>query len=99
MKYDYEISKISSEGLMDFVKRAINLLMEGQVSETFILSSYKINTVLKQRFGKDFKVDRIGRALSRLAKQNELKKLKTRVPKYELKKSSFKKFETSPQKK
>lgn len=92
MKTSTSDKSVSQETLAEFVKRAINLLMEGQVSETLILSSYKINTVLQQRFGKNYKVDRIGRALSRIAKQKELKKLSTRVPKYVLQKSKFEKF-------
>lgn len=92
MNYSSSKTPVSKETLSEFVKRAINLLMEGQVSETLILSSYKINTVLQQRFGKEYKVDRIGRALARIAKQKELKKLSTRVPKYILHKSDFVKF-------
>lgn len=95
MNPDTPHGKVSSETLAEFVQRAINLLMEGQVSETLILSSYKINTVLHQRFGKNFKVDRIGRCLARIAKQKELKKLTTRVPKYILHKSEFTKFPVS----
>lgn len=88
-------SNVSSETLTEFIQRAINLLMEGQVSETLIISSYKINTVLQQKLGKNVKIDRIGRALARLAKQKELKKLSTRVPKYVLKKSEFTRFPVS----
>ena len=85
-------SVIPKETLAEFVQRAIHLLMEGQVSETLILSSYKINTVLQQKLGKNFKVDRIGRSLSRIAKQKQLKKLSTRVPKYILTKADYAKF-------
>lgn len=88
-------SDVSTETLAEFVKRAINLLMEGQVSETLILSSYKINSVLQRKLGKNFKIDRIGRTLARIARQKELKKLSTRVPKYILHKSEFTKFPVS----
>jgi hypothetical protein len=83
---------VPKEKLADFVKQAIFLLFEGQVSDTLILSSYKISTVLKQKLGKSFKIDRIGRSLARIAKQKKLKKLATRVPKYEIRKSEIEKF-------
>ena len=49
-----------------------------------ILSSYKISSVLKESYGVDIKVDKIGRILSRIAKLNELKRLNTNIPKYKL---------------
>ncbi len=49
-----------------------------------ILSWYKINSVLKDNYGIDIKVDRIGRILSNVAKNNHLKRLKTQIPKYQL---------------
>ena len=86
------IDDVPKEKLSEFVKQAINLLLEGQVSETLILSSYKIKTVLNQRLGKNFKVDRVGRCLASIAKQKKLEKLNTRVPKYVLLKSEFDPF-------
>ena len=73
MKPNTSDELIPKEKLADFVKQAINLLLEGQVSDTLILSSYKINTILKHKLGKNFKIDRVGRALARIAKQKKLK--------------------------
>jgi hypothetical protein len=87
------MEKASSETIGMFVKRAINLLLQNQISDTLILSSYKISTVLKTYFGKDFKVEQIGRCLARIAKQNKMKKMSTRIPKYELRKSKFREFQ------
>ena len=82
----------SQETILEFVKRAINMLLDNQISDTLILSSHKINSILKDRFGVNFKIDRIGRTLSKIAKQQELKRISTRIPKYELKASRFKRF-------
>jgi hypothetical protein len=81
-----------AEGLNTFVHRAINLLMQNQISETLILSSYKISTVMKNYFGMDYKTEQIGRYLARIAKEHKLKKISTKIPKYELKKSKFRQF-------
>jgi len=43
--------------------------------------------VLKDNYGVDIKVDRIGRILSSVAKNNKLKRLGTQIPKYKLQKS------------
>ncbi|MFX1574099.1 MAG: hypothetical protein ACFFB0_15250 [Promethearchaeota archaeon] len=72
------------ETLIHLVKNAIELLCEKNISSVVILSSYKINSVLKESFGIDIKVDKIGRILSRIAKLNELKRLSTNIPKYKL---------------
>lgn len=72
------------ESLIKLIKKAIELLAEKNVSQTVILSSYKINSVLKEYFGIDIKVDKIGRILSKVAKLNELKRLNTNIPKYKL---------------
>ena len=72
------------ESLIQLVKRAIELLCEKNISSVVILSSYKINSVLKDSYGVDIKVDKIGRILSRIAKLNELKRLSTNIPKYKL---------------
>jgi hypothetical protein len=66
--------------------------MQKQISETLILSSYKINTVLKTYMGVEFKIDKIGRALAKIAKQNKLKKIPTKIPKYEMRVTKFKGF-------
>lgn len=72
------------ESLINLVKKAIEVLCEKNISSVVILSSYKINSVLKENFGIDIKVDRIGRILSRIAKLNQLKRLSTNIPKYKL---------------
>ena len=89
------IKKIEGEkdSLSDHVKQAINLLVNKQISETVVLSSYKINTILKTYFGKEYKIDRIGRALASIAKNKKLKRISTKIPKYELKVSKFKSFQ------
>ncbi|MFX1374795.1 MAG: hypothetical protein ACFFA0_03180 [Promethearchaeota archaeon] len=72
------------ERLIIFIKKAIELLCEKNISSVVILSSYKINSVLKEHFGVDIKVDKIGRILSQVAKVNQLKRLSTNIPKYKL---------------
>ncbi len=72
------------ETLIHLVKRAIELLCEKNISSIVVLSSYKINSVLRESFGIDIKVDKIGRVLSKIAKLNELKRLSTNIPKYKL---------------
>jgi hypothetical protein len=80
-----EKTKIDSkESIMKLVRNAIELLCEKNISNVVILSSYKINSVLKECYGVDIKVDRIGRVLSRVAKINQLKRLSTNIPKYKL---------------
>jgi len=75
---------IEKEKLVKLMKSAIELLCEKNLSEVVILSSYKITSVLKDNYGIDVKIDRIGRALSNLAKRNKLKRLGTNIPKYKL---------------
>jgi hypothetical protein len=86
------LKKESSETIRPFVDKAIFMLIKNQISDTLILSSYKINTVIKNNFGKDFKVEVVGRCLARIAKQNQLRRISTRIPKYELGKSKFHAF-------
>lgn len=74
----------SKENLIGYVKRAIELLCEKNISRVVILSSYKINSILKENFGVNIKVDRIGRVLGKIAKLNQLKRLSTNIPKYKL---------------
>lgn len=82
--------KKKEKSLRDFVIEAVNFLVENQRSETLILSSYKINTVFKTHLGANFRVDRIGRALSRFAKKRNLERLSTNIPKYKLIVSEYK---------
>jgi hypothetical protein len=86
MKSEKEIDK---DHLLDYVKKAIKLLCEKNISDLVVLSSYKINSVLKENYGIDIKVDKIGRILSNIAKRNQLKRLNTNIPKYKLKISNF----------
>ena len=77
-------SHTTPENLIGLVKRAIELLCEKNISAVVVLSSYKINSILKENYGVNIKVDRIGRVLSRIAKLNQLKRLSTNIPKYRL---------------
>ncbi|MFX1558880.1 MAG: hypothetical protein ACFFC9_16650 [Promethearchaeota archaeon] len=86
MKSEKDFDK---EHLLIFMKKAIKLLCEKNISSVVILSSYKINSVLKENFGIDIKVDKIGRILSNIAKRNHLKRLNTNIPKYKLQISKF----------
>ena len=72
------------ETILSMVKQAIEMLCEKNISSVVILSSYKINSVLKENYGVNIRVDRIGRILSGLARRNELKRLNTNIPKYKL---------------
>ena len=72
------------ESLINLVKKGIELLCEKNISSVVILSSYKINSVLRDNYGVNIKVDRIGRILGRIAKLNQLKRLNTNIPKYKL---------------
>jgi len=75
----------NKETILKLVKQAIERLCEKNISEVVILSSYKINSVLRENYGIDIRVDRIGRILSGLAERNQLKRLNTNIPKYKLK--------------
>ncbi len=77
------------EKILHLIEKAIKLLCEKSYSQVVILSSYKINSVLKENFGVDIKVDKIGRLLSNVAKRNSLKRLSTKIPKYKLNISKF----------
>lgn len=74
----------NKESLVKLVKKGIELLCEKNISNVVILSSYKLNSVLKENYGIDIKVDKIGRILSKIAKLNQLKRLNTNIPKYKL---------------
>lgn len=76
--------EIEKEKLIRLIEKAIALLCEKNLSDVVILSSYKINSVLKDNYGVNIKVDKIGRMLSNLAKRNQLKRLNTSIPKYRL---------------
>lgn len=68
---------------------AIGQLMKGHVGSCLVLSSYKLASVLKDRFGTDVNITKIGRFLSKFAKVNELERLDTNVPKFKLDRDRF----------
>jgi hypothetical protein len=76
--------KPDKESLIQLVKQGIEMLAERNISSIVILSSYKINSILRDNYGIDIKVDRIGRVLSSIAKKNHLKRLSTQIPKFQL---------------
>ena len=82
-------SDIDKESLLKYMQNAIELLCKKNISEVVILSSYKINSVLKENYGINIKVDKIGRVLSSIAKRNQLKRLSTNIPKYKLQISQY----------
>ena len=84
MQMDNPRDKPDKETLIKLVKQGIEMLAEKNLSSILVLSSYKINSVLKDNYGVDIKVDRIGRILSNVAKNNKLKRLSTQIPKYQL---------------
>jgi hypothetical protein len=84
MQMDNPRDKPDKETLIKLVKQGIEMLAEKNLSSVLVLSSYKINSVLKDNYGVDIKVDRIGRILSNVAKNNKLKRLSTQIPKYKL---------------
>ncbi len=74
----------NKETIIGYVRKAIILLCEKNISKVVILSSYKINSVLRENFGINIKVDKVGRILGKIAKLNQLKRLSTNIPKYKL---------------
>ena len=80
---------IDRESLISYIRKAIQILCDKNISDVVILSSYKINSVLKENYGINIKVDKIGRLLSIVAKRNQLKRLNTNIPKYKLNISNF----------
>jgi hypothetical protein len=79
-----ENNNIEKDRLKKYIHTAIKLLCEKNLSDVVVLSSYKINSVLKDNYGINIKIDKIGRMLSNIAKRNQLKKLSTNIPKYKL---------------
>ncbi len=84
MQMDNPPDKPDKETLIKLVKQGIEMLADRNISSIVILSSYKINSVLRDNYGVDIKADRIGRVLSSIAKRNQLKRLTTQIPKYQL---------------
>ncbi|MFW9937216.1 MAG: hypothetical protein ACFFD5_06170 [Candidatus Thorarchaeota archaeon] len=84
LSMEKQLDPSDKESILKLIKQAIEMLCEKNISEVVILSSYKINSVLKENYGVDIRVDKIGRILSNLAKRNQLKRLSTNIPKYKL---------------
>ena len=63
-------NQTDKENLLKLIKQAIEMLCEKNISSVVILSSYKINSVLKENYG--------------VATHNKLKRLGTNIPKYKL---------------
>lgn len=81
--------KKKDDGLLDWLRKSIDSLVYNSLSETVILSSYKLHAVLRDTYGVNLRVDRIGRALSKYAKKNKLKRLSTNIPKYKMTKTQY----------
>ena len=75
--------------IFDNVRLAISHLVQNQISNTLVLSSYKINTVIKNHIGEVYKTEMIGRKLSSIARKHKLERLNTRIPKYQLNREKF----------
>jgi hypothetical protein len=74
------------------LKRAIAHLMKGHVGTCLVLSSYKVAAVLKENFGTDVNISKVGRFISRFAKVNNLERLGTNVPKFKIEREQFDKI-------
>jgi hypothetical protein len=74
------------------LKRAIFFLMRGHVGTCLVLSSYKVAAVLKENFGTDVNISKVGRFISRFAKVNNLERLGTNVPKFKIERDDFDKL-------
>jgi len=74
------------------LKKAIMYLMKGHVGSCLVLSSYKVAAVLKENFGTDVNISKVGRFISRFAKMNDLERLDTNVPKFKISRDKFDKI-------
>ncbi|MHA1683627.1 MAG: hypothetical protein ACTSUE_21995 [Promethearchaeota archaeon] len=74
------------------VKLAIQYLLKRQIGNCLVLSSYKVSSVLKDKFGTDVNISKVGRFISKFAKFNKLERLKTNVPKFKIDKDNFNKL-------
>ncbi|NMC05357.1 MAG: hypothetical protein GYA24_09105 [Candidatus Lokiarchaeota archaeon] len=74
------------------LKHAIAYLMKGHVGTCLVLSSYKVAAVLKENFGTDVNISKVGRFISRFAKINNLERLGTNVPKFKIVRDQFDKI-------
>ena len=73
-----------NDSFAENLKRAIAHLMKGHVGTCLVLSSYKVAAVLKENFGTDVNISKVGRFISRFAKVNNLERLGTNVPKFKI---------------
>ena len=78
-----------SSDFIENVKQAIKYLVNRQIGTCLVLSSYKVSSVLKDKFGTDVNISKIGRFLSHFAKINDLERLPTKVPKFKINKERF----------
>lgn len=67
--------------------------MKRQIGNCLVLSSYKVASVLKDKFGTDVNVSKVGRFISKFAKMNDLERLSTNVPKFKIEKEKFNKLQ------
>ena len=67
--------------------------MKRQIGNCLVLSSYKVASVLKDKFGTDVNVSKVGRFISKFAKMNDLERLSTNVPKFKIEKDKFNKLQ------
>lgn len=80
---------MADDTFIENVKQSIKHLMAGQIGDSLVLSSYKIASVLKDKFGTDVNISKLGRFLSKFAKVNRLERLGTNVPKFKLTRDQF----------
>jgi hypothetical protein len=81
-----------NDSFAENLKRAIAHLMKGHVGTCLVLSSYKVAAVLKENFGTDVNISKVGRFISRFAKVNNLERLGTNVPKFKIERANFDKI-------
>jgi hypothetical protein len=81
-----------NDSFAENLKRAIAHLMKGHVGTCLVLSSYKVAAVLKENFGTDVNISKVGRFISRFAKVNNLERLGTNVPKFKIERTQFDKI-------
>ena len=80
---------IDDDSFKENLKKAITYLMKGHVGSCLVLSSYKVAAVLKENFGTDVNISKVGRFISRFAKLNGLERLDTNVPKFKISRDKF----------
>lgn len=81
------------ENFKENIINALAVLMKGHVGTCIVLSSYKVASVLKDKFGTDVNISKVGRFISKFAKQNDLERLNTNIPKFKMTKDQFDKIQ------